>query len=263
MDDVLKSRNDGGDLVANIQFIDRQPELEDLGQFDRVLFFVTGKVKGGINNIHRTEVLLNEENGYKDLHPSGRIAGVFEEAGYHPSLFRYSLSEDGIMFSKSTQLSTPGTYEVVFVLIGDDWAEIYVITIVVTVPLRVRTNNVDYMNGQTVTVNLTAPNYSPQYLYVFGSLSWTLEGVESAKISVAPLSGEGYDNTWDSTMITVSKPSALSVPELITTTFRIFAQSQWVDVVVNIHPPVTFNFVSPREGEAGVPGGTSPVYVYI
>ena len=263
MDDVLTTQNDGGTMVANIQFIDRQPELEDLKGFDRVLFLVTGKVKGGIGNIRRTEVLLDEENGYQDLHPSSRIAGVFEEVGYDTSFFRYSLSKEGIMFSKSAQLTAPGTYETVFALIGDDWAEIYVVTIVVTVPLRVRTGNVDYTNGQTMTINLTVPNYSQQYLYVYGSRNWALEGVESAKVSVSPLSGNGYDDTWSSTAITISKPSALAVSEFITTTFRILAQSQWVDVVVNIHPPVTFSFVNPRSGEAGAPGGTNPVYVYI
>ena len=91
---------------------------------------------------------------------------------------------------------------------------------------------------------MTAPNYSPQYLYVFGSRDWEITGVEPEKVSVSPLSGEGYDNTWNSTAITLSKPSALVVSEFITTTFRILTQTQWVDVVVNLLPPTRLQFVA-------------------
>ena len=160
-------------------------------------------------------------------------------------------------------LSQIKPYTTTFAFFGEDWAEIFVVQIVVTVPLRVRMNNIDYTNGQTITINMTAPNYSPQYLYVFGSRSWTLEGVESAKISVSPLSGAGYDDTWSSTTITVGKPSALAVSEPITTIFRILAQSQWVDVVINLLPPTRLQFVAPRTGEVGAPAGTNPVYLYI
>ena len=262
MDDVLECKNIGGDMVANIQFIDRTPELEDLGQFDRVLFFVTGKIKGGIGNIRRTEVLLNEENDYQDLHPAHRIVGVFEEAGYDTSRFRYSLDKDGITFSKSTQLSAPGTYETVFALIGEDWAEIYVVTIVITVPLRITHSGTNYgtnhTHGQTATLDLTAAN-APQRIRVYGNRPWTLEGVESDKINVSPLLGEGNDYYYDT--ITLNPVGTITGPKQ--TTFRILAETRWVDVVVNLRPPLTFNFVNPREGEAGAPEGTDPVYIYL
>ena len=257
MDDVLECKNIGGDMVANIQFIDRAPELEDLGQFDRVLFFVEGKIKGGIGNIRRTEVLLNEENNYQDLHPSHRIVGVFEEAGYDTSRFQYSLDKDGITFTKSAQLTAPGTYETVFALIGDDWAEIYVITIVVTVPLHVTHSGTNHTHGQTITLDLTTAN-APQRIRVYGNRPWVLEDVEPESINVSPLLGEGSDYNYDT--ITLNPVGTITEPKQ--TTFRILAETRWVDVVVNLRPPLTFNFVNPRSGETGAPEGTDAVYIY-
>ena len=282
IDDVLESIYDeNGHLVANISF--EEPTLANMGTFKRVLFLTKGRVTGGTGdcdcdgddgggtgdendipaNINRTEVFLTEENGYSEVHSVGRIGGDYEVIGLNTERVRFSMGEDGITISKSPNLTTPGTYNTVFAFVGDDWAEIFAVQIVITVPLRVQHDSTSYTHGQTITLNLAAPNYFPQYLYVFGSRSWTITGVEAAKISVSPLSGAGYDNAWDATMITVSKPTALTVNELITTTFRILTQTQWVDVVVNIHPPVTLNFVNPRDGEVGAPGGTDSVYLYI
>ena len=256
--------------MANILFPEegKIPGIEEMDGFKRVLCFMQGKMHGGtddggIADINRTEVLLTEENNYSEVCPAGKIGGDYEVIGLDTERVRVDLSEAGITISRSPNLTAPGTYNTVFAFVGEDWAEVFVVQIIVTVPLRVRANNVDHTNGQTITINMTAPNYSPQYLYIFGSRSWMITGVEAAKISVSPLSGEGYDNTWNSTALTLSKPAALSVPELITTTFRILTQTQWVDVIVNLHPPVTLHFVDPREGEAGATGGVGAVYVYL
>jgi hypothetical protein len=230
-----------------------------MGTFKRVLFLAKGKVTGGTDdendipaNINRTRVFLTEENGYSEVHSVGRIGGDYEVIGLNTERVRFSMGEDGITISKSPNLTTPGTYNTVFAFVGDDWAEIFAVQIVITVPLRVQHDNTSYAHGQTITLNLAAPNYFPQYLYVFGSRSWTITGVEAAKISVSPLSGAGYDNTWDSTMITVSKPTALAVNELITTTFRILTQTQWVDVVVN-RSAYAFDILSSSQGDASHP----------
>jgi len=264
MDDVLETRNENGHLKANILFTEGTPTIEEMDGFQRVLCFVKGKVTGGTAKINRTKVVLNEENNYIEVHPIRELDGDYETIGIDTSRIKTPvLGEGTITIEKSTSLTTPGTYTTTFAFFGEDWAEIFVVQIVVTVPLRVRTNNVDYTNGQTMTINLTAPNYSQQYLYVYGSRNWTLEGVEAETVSVTPRSGAGYDDTWSSTTITVGKPSALAVSEPITTTFRILAQSQWVDVVINLLPPTRLQFVAPSTGEVGAPAGTHPVYLYI
>ena len=263
MDDVLESRYDeNGNLVANISF--EEPTRENMGEFKRMLFIVRGKVRGG--NIHRTEVLLTEENDYSEVLPVA-ITGNYETIGLDTERIRVDLGEAEITLSKSPNLTTPGTYNTVVAFVGESWAEMFVVTIMVTVPLRVRHNNVDHTNGQTLTINVayrtTAPNYPSQYLNVFGSRNWTLEEIEEDKILATPLSGTGRNNSWESTMITLSKPPELVVSERITTTFRIFAQTQWVDVIVHFLPPIHLQFVDPDTDEVGAPGGMEPVYVYL
>jgi len=262
-DDVLETKNENGHLTANIGFVDHHPTLEDMGDFDRVLFFKTGKRTDGISNINRTHVVLTAENNYTQAEPLGRIAGEYDVIGLNENLVRYTFGENGITISKSPNLTTPGEYSTILGFVGDDWAEIFMVSIVVIVPLRVRHNNVDYTPGQTVTINLAAPNYSPQYLYIYGSVAWMLEGVEPATVNVSPTSGSGYDYEWNADVITLQKPSALAVAEKITTTFRIVAGTQWVEVTVNLLPPVTLKFTSPRSGEAGAPAGNEPVYVNV
>ena len=265
MDDILETRNENGHLVANILFPEAgtTPTVEDMDGFQRVLCFAKGKMTGNTAKINRTEVVLTEENNYVETQPLRELEGDYEVIGLNTDWIRYSLEEESITISKVTNFTTPGTYKTAFAFFGEDWAKIFVVTIILTVPLRVRYNNVDTTHGQTVTVNFTAPNYSTQYLYVFGSRPWTLEGVDATKVSVSPLSGNGYNNTWDSATISISKPSTLGVEEFLTTTFRILAQTRWIDVIVNLHPPITFRFVNPRKGEDGAPGGTNPVYIYI
>ena len=267
MDDVLEARNENGHLKANILFTEEGQNLtvEDMDGFERILCFHKGKmIGGGTANIRRTEVVLTEENDYTETHPLRELEGEYETIGLHTEWIKPPVLGDGtITIEKAANLTTPGTYKTAFGFFGEDWAEIFVVTIVVTVPLRVHYNSVDTTHGKTVTVNLTAPNYSTQYLYVYGSRPWTLENVETAKITVSPLSGSGYNYEWDSAVIYISKPSALAVDEFMTTTFRIQAGTRWIDVVVNLHPPNTFHFVDPREDEPGAPAGNEPVYIYL
>jgi hypothetical protein len=261
MDDVLQGKNESGHLIAPILFKDSLPAIEDLQDFEKVLVFVTGKVKGGVNDVRQTEVLLNEENGYTEHLPLGRSGGDFTETDIDSARVRYLLEAEGIRITKADALTQPGIYQTVFALVGEDWAEVFIVTIVVTVPLSVQHGNTTARNGETLTITLTAPNYSPQYLYVRGSRSWVLEGVEVGRITASPTSGSGFNNQWDSQAITISKPSALEVKEMITTTFRVLAQTQWVDVVVNILPLITGEWVDPLPGEEGV-AGTEAIYVY-
>ena len=64
MDDVLEARNENRHLTANVLVLDREPTVEDMDGFDRVLCFVKGKIGGSGGDIHRTEVFLNAENNY-------------------------------------------------------------------------------------------------------------------------------------------------------------------------------------------------------
>jgi len=264
MDDVLETRNVNGHLKANILFTEDTPTVDQMDGFKRVLCFVKGNMRGGMSNIGRTEVFLTEDNHYSEVHHAGNIGGDYEVVGLEAERVRFSVDTDGITLSKSPTLTVPGTYNTVFAFVGEDWAEVFVVQIIVTVPLSVRlgTSTLTVRHGERLVIDIPAP-YSPQYLRVFGSRPWTLEGVESENVSVFPLSGAGYDNTWDYTQIAINKPLALVVEEVITTAFRIVTQTHWVDVVINFHPPITLHFVHPREGESGAPEGTNPAYIYI
>ena len=118
MDDILETRNENGHLKANILFSEEGtlPGVEEMDGFKRVLCFVKGKVRG--SNIHRTEVLLTEENNYSEVHPIGQIGGEYEVVGLDTERVRYSLGENGITISKSSNLTTPGTYTTVFAFVG-------------------------------------------------------------------------------------------------------------------------------------------------
>jgi len=191
-----------------------------------------------------------------------RIAPPFEETDVNVALVQYQLVPEGVRVSKASSLTTPGTYTTVFALIGEDWVRIFEVTIVITVPLGVRYNNTTFRHGQTVTVTFPAPNYPLQYLQISGSRSWVLEEVNPAIVGASPDSGQGFDNSWESTWVTLSRPPSLAVTELITTTFRVRAQEQWVDVIVRYIPPISGRFVNPRSGEEGATG-TDDIYIYV
>ena len=108
LDDVLEARNEDGHLKANILFTEDTPTIGDMDGFQRVLCFMKGKtVVGG--SVNRTEVFLNEENGYSEVHPSGKIsgktAGEYEVIGLDIAMVNYSLGEDTITIKKSPSLS--------------------------------------------------------------------------------------------------------------------------------------------------------------
>ena len=260
MDGVLETRNVNGHLEANMLCLDRKPTVEDMDGFDRVLCFVKGKIGGSGGDIQRTEVFLTEENNYTETFPAGRIEGEYEVIGRNAEMVNFAIASETLTFTKPSNLESPGTYNHIFAVIGEDWAEIFVVQIVVTVPLRVQHNNVDHVHGQTISMTLTATN-SPQYLYVFGSRDWILEGVEPANINVSPTSGSGHNNQWDSSVITIQPTEEVEEP--IATAFRILAQTQWVDVNITLLPATRLQFVAPRSGEVGAPAGNNPVYLYL
>ena len=283
MDDILMGRNEGGKITAPILFKESQSDeelqldIDDMQGFERVLVFVTGKVRGDggdtiIGNINTREIFLTEENGYTVTLPLGFITGEFIETDVDATRIQYSIAPETITITKAAALTSPGTYTTTFALVGetsivDDevvpgWAEVFQVTIVITVPLSVRLGNTTARHGETLVVNITAPNYLPQNIQVFGSRPWVLNEVDTGIITVTPTSGDGFQNTWSSTWVTITRANNDNVNEIITTTFRILAQTQWVDVVVNILPLISGKFVEPRQGEEGVVGA-EPVYIYI
>ncbi|MCL2711645.1 MAG: hypothetical protein FWE95_12270, partial [Planctomycetaceae bacterium] len=226
-------------------------------------------------SVNRTEVFLDEENGYTEVHPSGKIsgknAGEYDVIVSESGRVQYELVDDTIIFRKATSLTTAGTYASTVTFVGENWAEVFDIQIVVTISLRVEhragtspTSTPFYAtarHGESLVINLNPSSYTPQYLHVFGSWSWLLEGVDSGKVSVSPTSGTPNP----SNLITISKPASLTSDNVVTSTFRIRAQTWWVDVTVNVHPvppPKTGVFINPPLNEIGV-GAAGDVYTYI
>jgi hypothetical protein len=169
-----------------------------------------------------------------------------------------------IEIKKAASLTASGDYARGFAIIfpGTSGSAIILVDIVISVPLTVRHNSTTARHGEMITVNLNAPNYSTQYLYITRDRAWSLEGVDTSKITVSPTSGSGGTYGWDSESVSISKQPSLSVEGLITTTFRIVSFTQYVDVIVNIIPQITGEFVDPRNGEVGAIG-TDSVYIYI
>jgi hypothetical protein len=169
-----------------------------------------------------------------------------------------------IVVEKAASLTATGDYTSAFAILfpGTAGSAVILVDIIVSVSLKVQYGSTTARHGETLTVNITAPNYSPQYLYITRDRAWSLEGIDTNKITVSPTSGNGNTYEWDSESVSISKPSSLTVEGLITTTFRVVSFSQYVDVIVNIIPQITGEFVDPRAGEVGATG-TAPVYIYI
>ena len=272
--DTLQEKCDeNGNIVAPISF--ELPTIENMGGFNRVLFLTRGKVTGGTANINRTSVLLTEDNGYTATVPSGKIGGTpvgeYSVIGVDTSRIKQPvLGEDTISIEKATSLTTVGTYNTSFIFVGEDRAEVFDVQIVVTIPLSVEhrattsatsTLHATARHGESLTIDLKPTTYTSQYLYVYGSRAWTLEGVESDKISLT-----NYTTAYiDYTRITIDKSSTLTSEGITTTTFRVLAENQWVDVTVNVHPipaKVTGQFIAPPNSEVGA-NAAGDIYAYI
>ena len=218
---------------------------------------------GGGSDINQVSITLNEVNDYSQ--PLGiPMAGEWQAVGVNESLIRLTNQMDGILITKAPTLTAIGNYTSEFAIIAFDASSVTIVqvTIDVSLPLRVRYGNITARHGETITVNLNAPNYSAQYLSIIRDRAWSLTGVDASKITVSPTSGSGSTSEWDSETVSISKPPNLTVDTLITTTFRIVSFTQFVDVIVNIIPQITGEFVDPRAGEVGATG-TEPVYIYI
>ena len=231
------------------------------------LFMGGGNV--GTSNVSPTTISLTEANNFSQTltiqsDEEWLIAGVDTARIQIASGSMQGVGNAQIEVKKAASLTASGDYASAFAILfpGTAGSAVILVEIVISIPLAVRYNSTTAKHGETLTVNLTAPNYSPQYLYITRDRAWSLEGVESSKITVSPTSGNGSTYEWDSESVSISKPSSLTVEGLITTTFRVVSFSQYVDVIVNIVPQITGEFIDPRTGEVGATG-TGNIYLYI
>jgi hypothetical protein len=233
------------------------------------VFLFMGGGSVGMSDVSPTTIRLTEANNFSQTltiqsDEEWLIAGVDTERIQIDSGSMQGVGNAQIEVKKAESLTTSGDYASAFAVLfpGTAGSAVILVEIVISIPLAVRYNSTTAKHGETLTVNLTAPNYSPQYLYITRDRAWSLEGVESSKITVSPTSGNGSTYEWDSESVSISKPQGLTVEGLITTTFRVVSFTQYVDVIVNIVPQITGEFVDPRTGEVGATG-TAPVYIYI
>ena len=237
----------------------------------QVYIFIGGS-SVGTSTVSPTSITLDESNNHSQTltiqsDEEWLIAGVNAEQITASRI--QGTGNAQIEIKKSASLTTPGNVASAFAVIFPDTAgsAVILVEIVVSVPLAVRYNSITARHGETLTVNLTAPNYAPQYLYITRDRAWSLEGVDASKIIASPTSGTGRTNEWESESVSLSKPSSLTVEGLIATTFRVVSGntgsgSQYVEIIVNIIPQITGEFVDPFNGEEGVIG-TENVYIYI
>jgi len=238
------------------------------------VFLFIGGGSIGTSDVSPTTIRLTETNNFSQMltiqsDEEWLIAGVDMERIQIAPVGLASGQVQGvgnaqIEVKKAASLTTSGDYTSAFAVLFPETAgsAVILVEIVISIPLAVRHSSTTARHGETLTVNLTAPNYSTQYLYITRDRAWSLEGVDSNKITVSPTSGNGSTYEWDSESVSISKPQGLTVEGLITTTFRVVSFSQYVDVIVNIIPQITGEFVNPRTGEVGATG-TAPVYIYI
>jgi len=233
------------------------------------VFLFMGGGSVGMSDVSPTTIRLTEANNFSQTltiqsDEEWLIAGVDTERIQIDSGSMQGVGNAQIEVKKATSLTASGDYASAFAVLFPETAgsAVILIEIVISIPLAVRHNSTTAKHGETLTVNLTAPNYSTQYLYITRDRAWSLEEVDTSKITVSPTSGNGSTYEWDSESVSISKPQDLTVEGLITTTFRVISFSQYVDVIVNIVPQITGEFVDPRTGEAGATG-TGNVYIYI
>ena len=238
------------------------------------LFIGSGSI--GTSTVSPTSITLTESNNFSQTltiqsDDEWFVANVNTERIQIASNQMQGVGNAPIEVKKAASLTASGDYTSAFAIIfpGTTGSAVILVDIVVSVPLAVRYNNTTARHGETLTVNLTAPNYPPQYLYITRDRAWSLEEVDTSKITVSPTSGSG--GTYEQS-VSISKPSSLTVEGLVSTTFRVVSGTtgsgttgsadQYVEIIVNIIPQITGEFVDPRDGEVGVTG-TAPVYIYI
>ena len=233
------------------------------------VFLFMGGGNVGTSDVSPTTITLTESNNHSQTltiqsEEEWLIAGVDTERIQIVQGSMQGVGNAQIEVKKANALTASGDYTSAFAVLfpGTAGSAVILVEIIISIPLSVRYSSTTAKHGETLTVNLTAPNYSTQYLYITRDRAWSLEGVNSSKITVSPTSGNGSTYEWDSESVSISKPQGLTVEGLITTTFRVVSFSQYVDVIVNIIPQITGEFVDPRAGEVGATG-TTPVYIYI
>jgi hypothetical protein len=262
-DGTLVATNDMGHLIFPILCLDREPVPSDAQGWDRVLVFVDGN---GSISVHPSVINLNEENNYfQSLHIQGEgkwsISGVVDEFIRLDSSSGQmeGIGNARIDITKAPTLVAQGSYScnLVITLANADGTEFRIpVYITVNVPLTVNNRG----NGETLTINLNAANNYTQTLTIIRDREWTLENVDTSRISVTPTSGNGETLPNFSSTLTVTKSPNLATTTA-TTTFQIVSLYQRVNVTVNITLTITGQFVDPRPGVVGVIG-TGNVYVY-
>jgi hypothetical protein len=203
---------------------------------------------------------LNEENNYTEeiIVP---VEGDWFAEGNHLGRIQFSVQTNAIIVSKLPTWTTPGTYQHFIVIFSETRVILMRIALVVSVPLAVRHGNTTVHKGGTMTIHLTAPNYSTQYLYITRDRAWSLAGVESTLLNVSPTSGSGAGQ-WDSEVVSLSKAVSFIPERITTTTFQIVSGTHVVIVIVHLTPPTTGEWIDPLPGEEGV-SGKEDVYVYL
>jgi hypothetical protein len=218
-------------------------------------------IGNGLGPIRQKHIILNEDNVYSALLDIPVVPGR-QAVGVNEDYVCVAENPAGGFVITIPDPNAPWNYVGSFVIVSFEPAEVTIVSVevVATVPLHVTWHNgsqwLEARHGETLTVNIKAPGYAQQSLYIYRDQAWSLEGIETDKITVEPTaySGGGY--------VQISKPENLTVTEKVTTTFRIVSLNQYVDIIVNILPSITGEWSNPRPGEEGVTG-TQDVYIYL
>ena len=265
---TLKAKNEDGHLIYPEVFLDRQPNAEDEALFnehgfDAVLVFIDGE---NTISVSPTVITLNEENNYfQSLTIQGE--GAWSISGVVTEFIRLEsssgqLSGEGsarIDIMKAAALTERGEHSCYFTVSLANGEE-HRVMVYITVNLPLKVNNKG--NGETLTVNLNAANNYTQALTIIRDREWTVENVETGKIAVSPVSGNGAALPDFADTLTLTKSPTL-LTTTATTTFQVVSVYQRVNVTVNITLTITGEFVDPLLGEEGATGTKDDaVYIY-
>ena len=253
-----------GHLIEPMLFLNRQPEPSDAQGWDRVLVFVDGN-----NTIQVTPsaINLNEENNYfQSLYVQGEgkwsISGIVEE---FIRLESSSGQQEGIGkaridVTKAPTLTSQGGYSchlTIKLANAEDTTITIPVYITVNIPLNVNGKGTE----ETLDINLNATNNYTQNLKIIRDREWMVENVDTGKIAVSPISGNGAELPDFADTLTLTKSPSLTTTTAMTT-FQIVSLFQRVNVNVNITITMTGEWVDPRSGEEGVTG-TASLYLYL